>query len=335
MKLYSTIFLGLIGLAVLSLLLAGCSRVLTGDSVVDTGKYGKLMPQVVNPTNNSEKNSAENRPIENIEITGSDTMLQLVSNLAEAFKEKDSYVRISVTGGGSGTGIASLINGGIDIADSSRKIKPEELQKANDNGAAAIEIPIARDTLSVIVNPSNPIDKLTIEELSKIFLGNITNWKELGGADSVITLYGRQSTSGTYVYFMEEVVKGDYSPKMRSMEGNQAIVDAVSQDKTGIGYTGVGYVMDENRKPITSIKTLNLAKNATSEYVTPLDETKIKVYPLSRELYQYLTKTPTKDSAVYRFIAFIVSNEGQVVVEKAGFVKMSEEEKQRVAEVLQ
>ncbi len=323
------ISLGLLGLVIiLSIFITGCSKGVTGN-VISNDANNVNNAQLVTHTEQITK------PVENIEITGSDTMLQLVSNLAEAYKIQNSNVRISVTGGGSGTGIASLIGGNIDIADSSRKIKSEELQKAEDNNVNAIEIPIARDTLSVIVNPSNPVNKLTIEQLSKIFKGEITNWKELGGSDSVITLYGRQSTSGTYVYFMEEVVKADYSLKMRNMEGNQAIVDAVSQDKTAIGYTGVGYVMDENKKPLSSIKTLNIAKDSTLEYITPLDETKIKFYPLSRELYQYLANKPNKDSAIYDFLTFIVSDEGQNVVEQAGFVKISVEEKQRVIELLQ
>jgi len=306
-----------------SLLVTGCSNGTTGNVVADTQK------------SSTQSGTQKEQAMEKIEITGSDTMLQLVSSLAEAFKEKDNNVRISVTGGGSGTGIASLINGDIDIADASRKIKSTELQSARDNGAEAIEIPIARDTLSVIVHPSNKIDKLTIEEISKIFKGEITNWKELGGADSTITLYGRQSTSGTYVYFMEEVVKGDYSPKMRNMEGSQAIVDAVSQDKTGIGYTGIGYVMDENKNPITSVKTLKVAKDKNSEYVTPLDDANIDTYPISRELYQYLANKPSVDSAIYRFITFIISDEGQDVVENAGFVKISAEEREKVLAALE
>jgi phosphate transport system substrate-binding protein len=321
MKEYIKTIVGVIGIFVLILIITGCTTNVTGNVV--NKDASKQNTQQVTQT---EKLNA------NIEIIGSDTMLQVVSNLAEAFKEKENNIKISVTGGGSGTGIASLINGEIDIADSSRKIKSEELQKAKDKGQEAIEIPIARDTLSVIVNPKNPIDKLTIEQVSKIFKGEITNWKEVGGIDSQITLYGRQSTSGTYVYFMEEVVKADYSTKMRNMEGSQAIVDAVSQDKTAIGYTGIGYVITENKKPLTTIKTLNIAKDANSEYITPLDEANIKTYPISRELYQYLANKPAKDSAVYKFMIFIISDDGQNVVEKSGFVKMSEEEKQKVIE---
>lgn len=319
MKVYSLVFIGLL---FLSVIVAGCSSGPTGEVVADTA--GKTPVSVEQPVKSVEK----------IEITGSDTMLQLVSSLAEAFKEKDANVRISVTGGGSGTGIASLINGEIDIADSSRKIKAEELQKAKDKGAEAIEIPIARDTLSVIVHPSNPVKQLTIEQVSKIFKGEITNWKDVGGSDGAITLYGRQSTSGTYVYFMEEVVKGDYSPKMRNMEGSQAIVDAVSQDKTAIGYTGIGYVMDEDKNPITSVTTLKIAKDKDSAYITPLDDANIDIYPISRELYQYLANKPAEGSAVYRFITFIISEEGQDVVENAGFVKMSEEETEKVLKAL-
>jgi phosphate transport system substrate-binding protein len=269
-----------------------------------------------------------------IEITGSDTMLQLVSSLAEAFKGDHPAVRISVTGGGSGTGIASLINGDIDIADSSRKIKAEELKNAQERGAQAIEVPIARDTLSVIVHPSNPVKQLTLAQVSGIYKGEITNWQEVGGTDTPITLYGRQSTSGTYVYFMEEAVKGDYSPTMRNMEGSQAIVDAVAQDKSGIGYTGIGYVVDAQKKPLASVRTLKLAKDAASAYLTPLDEANVNTYPLSRELYQYLANKPVKGSAVESFITFIISEEGQAIVEQEGFVRISEEERSRVLSAL-
>ncbi|MGV8086605.1 MAG: PstS family phosphate ABC transporter substrate-binding protein [Candidatus Woesearchaeota archaeon] len=294
-------------LGILVLVTSGCSNV-TGDVVYES----------------KDTIIAESQ---NIEITGSDTLLQVVSSLAEAYKKENSDIKISVTGGGSGTGIASLINGDIDIADSSRKIKDSELKLAKDKGLEVIEVPIAQDTLSVIVHKNNPITKLTIEEISKIYSGEITNWKEIGGNDLQITLYGRQSTSGTYVYFMEEVVKADYSSNMRNMEGNQAIVDAVSQDKSSIGYVGVGYIADLEEKHQALFTTIMVAKDKNSEYITPLDETKIDTYPISRELFQYIAQKPKENSPIYKYLMFVLSDNGQDVVENSGFIRLNSDKR--------
>jgi len=257
--------------------------------------------------------------IEDIEIKGSDTLLQLVSNMAEAYSELDPAARISVTGGGSGGGIAALINGEIDIADASRKIKESEIKQANDNGIDIWEFIIARDMLSVIVNKDNQISKLTMGEIGKIYRGEITNWKELGGKDKEITLYGRQSTSGTYAFFMEHVLEGDYSSKMRNMEGNQAILDAVRQDKSGIGYVGIGYLVDDNGKQVSGMTIIKVAKDKNSEYIYPLDKEKLFDYTISRPLYQYFAGKPVKNSAVYNFLMFELSAQGKEIVKKSGF----------------
>jgi len=256
-----------------------------------------------------------------IEIKGSDTLLQLVSNLAEAYSNNNPSAKISVTGGGSGTGIAALINGEVDVADASRKIKDEEIKQAQERGSNPWEFIIARDMLSVIVHGDNGVDELTIEQLSRIYKGEITNWKDVGGDDKEITLYGRQSTSGTYVFFMEHVVKDDYSSKMRNMEGNQAILDAVKQDKTGIGYVGIGYLVDENGNKVSGINVVKVSDGGN--YISPLDKGKISEYPLSRPLFQYLTKRPNKGFAIYDFLIFELSSEGQNIVEKAGFVEIT------------
>jgi len=272
--------------------------------------------------------------IEDIEIKGSDTLLQLVSNSAEAYSEVNPTARISVTGGGSGGGIAALINGKIDIADASRPIKEKELKQAEERGIKPWEFIIARDMLSVTVNENNPISKLTVEQVSSIYKGEITNWKEVGGKDQKITLYGRQSTSGTYVFFMEEIVKGDYSAKMRNMEGNQAILDAVKQDQTGIGYVGIGYIVDEKGNQVSGIKIIKIAKDEDSVYVSPLEESKHSEYPLSRPLFQYLAKKPVKDSPIYNFLIFELSNEGQQIVKKSGFVPITADDMKYNEELL-
>lgn len=289
-------------------------------------------------SNNSNTNLNGNSVLagseKSVEIKGSDTLLQMVSNLAEAYSKKKPEVKISVTGGGSGTGIAALLNGEIPIANSSRPIEVEELEKAKEIGLTPLEIIVGRDTLSVIVHPDNPVKQLSIEQISKIYQGETTNWKGVGGPDKEITLYGRQSTSGTYVYFQENVVKGDYSPKMRNMEGNQAITDAVKQDKTGIGYVGVGYVIDEHGQPVFGLTILSIAKTNGEEFISPIDGSKQSEYPISRELFQYFANPPQKNSPVYDFLMFELSEEGQAIVEQTGFFHITSTDNQKNQEQL-
>ncbi|MCW7076167.1 MAG: PstS family phosphate ABC transporter substrate-binding protein [Candidatus Syntrophoarchaeum sp.] len=257
-----------------------------------------------------------------LEIKGSDTLVQLVSDMAEVYMNEHPYADISVTGGGSGTGIAALINGEVDIADSSRQIKEEEIKMASVNGIEPCEFIIARDGLSIIVNPSNPVEKLTLEEVGAIYRGEITNWKEVGGDDLKITLYGRQSTSGTYVFMRDHVVKADYSPNMLNMEGNKAVVDGVKVDRGGIGYVGIGYLTDE-------IKTIALATRDGTGYVSPLDEQAVEdgTYPLTRPLYQYTNGMPEVDSIAYSFLKFELSDEGVEIVRNAGYYPPNPEDR--------
>lgn len=269
---------------------------------------------------------------QSLEIKGSDTMLQLVSNWAEAFSRTEPATSISVTGGGSGTGIAALINGEIFVANSSREIKEEEILQARERGFEPLEFVVARDTLSVIVHKGNPLSQLSMEEVGRIFRGEITNWKEVGGNDEPITLYGRQSTSGTYVFFQEHVLKGDYALTMRNMEGSQAIVDAVAQDRTGIGYVGVGYAKTGEETGRT--KTLSIALDAQSEFISPFDKEKELQYPISRGLFQYVSDKFPKDSAAYRFLAFEISGQGQNIVLESGFVEITEPDKSKNNELL-
>jgi len=272
---------------------------------------------------------------EDLEIKGSDTLLQMVSSLAESYSEVEPSARISVTGGGSGVGIASLINGEIDIADASRKIEEDEIKQASNNGVDIWEFIIARDMLSVIVNEDNSVSELTMDEIGKIYRGEINNWEELGGEDKEITLYGRQSTSGTYIFFMEHVLEGDYSAKMRNMEGNQAILDAVKQDKSGIGYVGVGYLADENGKQISRIDVIKVAKDKSSEYISPLNKEKLPDYSISRPLYQYFANKPAKNSASYNFLIFELSAQGRDVIQKSGFDEITEIDNQHNEELLE
>ncbi|MCG7849629.1 MAG: PstS family phosphate ABC transporter substrate-binding protein, partial [ANME-2 cluster archaeon] len=235
-------------------------------------------------------------PGESLDIKGSDTLVQLVADMAQTYMENDPEADVIVTGGGSGTGIAALINGEVDIAISSRSITAREIESARKKGIEPWEFIIARDGLAVIVNPDNQLKNLTLDQIGAIYRGEITNWNQIGGADQEITLYGRQSTSGTYEFFLEHVVnwqqtrKNDYSPKMRNMEGNKAIADAVTADSSGIGYVGIGYVTEK-------IHVINVARDTSSEYISPLDEDNIEndLYPITRPLYQYTSGKPDKD----------------------------------------
>lgn len=271
-----------------------------------------------------------------ISIKGSDTMVHMVSNLAEAFTKKNPSVKISVTGGGSGTGIAALINGEIPMANASRKIKPKELEEARRRGLNLVEIIVARDALSIVVNPSNPVEKLTIDQIAKIFRGEITNWKEVGGENQPITLYGRQSTSGTYHFFRDFVVKGEYSPKMRNMEGNSQIRDAVIRDPTGIGYIGIGYLYGEKGEPLPSLKPIAVAETEAGPYVDPLDREAVirGDYPITRPLYQYLANL-RRNSLIYRFIDFELSPEGAEQIINSGFFPPNEEDREHNKRFLQ
>jgi phosphate transport system substrate-binding protein len=254
-----------------------------------------------------------------IQVKGSDSEVNLVQRLAEVFMKKNPDVNIAVTGGGSGTGIAALINKTTDIANSSRELNPKEEEAAKNAGLQPFRVIFATDGISVIVHPQNPINKLTLEQLGKIFKGEISNWKEIGGKDGKISLYGRQSNSGTYVFFREFILKADYSPHMKSMNGNAQIVEAIKKDKDGIGYVAVGYVVDPKGKVMPGIKVLNIAKDAQSEAYTPakMDNVMSGKYPISRPLNQYLNGNPT--GKLLNFIRFELSEEGQEIVRKEGF----------------
>ena len=254
-----------------------------------------------------------------IQIKGSDSEVNLVQRLAEVFMKKHPDANIAVTGGGSGTGIAALINKKTDIANSSRDLSPKEEEEAKKAGVQPFRIIFATDGISVVTHPANPISKLTLEQLGKIFKGEITNWKEVGGKDAKISLYGRQSNSGTYVFFREFVVKADYSPHMKAMNGNAQIVEAIKKDKDGIGYVAVGYVVDEKGKIMPGIKILNIATDAQSEAYSPakMENVMSKKYSITRPLNQYTNGIPS--GKLSNFIKFELSKEGQEIVRKEGF----------------
>jgi len=253
---------------------------------------------------------------EMVQIKGSDTLINLVQKLTEVYMEQNPGELFAITGGGSGTGIAALINKKCDIANASRLMKAKEVARAAEKGVQAKRVVIAMDGLSVITNGGNLVDKLTLDKIGKIFRGEITNWKDVGGTDMPITLYGRQSNSGTFVFFRDAVLKGDYSQKMRRMNGNAQIVEAVKEDISGIGYVGVGYVKGAAG---IELNVLKVAARAGADYASPLNASEVKSgkYPISRPLNQYLNGSPT--GMVKDFIAFELSEQGQEIIEQEGF----------------
>jgi phosphate transport system substrate-binding protein len=254
-----------------------------------------------------------------IQVKGSDSEVNLVQRLAEVFMQKNPGVNIAVTGGGSGTGIAALINKQTDIANSSREIQPKEEEAAKSAGVHPFRIVIATDAISIITHPSNRVSKLTLEQIGKIFKGEITNWKEVGGKDAKISLYGRQSNSGTFVFLRDFVLKGDYSPNMKAMNGNAQTVEAVKRDTEGIGYVAVGYVVSEKGEVMAGIKIIDIAKDGKSAAYTPAKmETVMSLkYPITRPLNHYTNGKPT--GGVLDFLRFETSDEGQKIVRKEGF----------------
>jgi len=247
-----------------------------------------------------------------ITVKGSDTMVILAQRWAEKYMTAHPTTTVQVTGGGSGTGIAALINGTADICNASRPIKQAEIDKLKQAyNSPGVEIKAAKDGLAVFVNSSNPVKELTIEQLKKIYTAKITNWKEVGGSDAKIILYSRENNSGTYVYFKEHVLNDeDYAASAQNMPGTASVVNAVSSDKNGIGYGGIAY--DKG------VKALGIKKDASSPAIEPTLETiNSGQYPISRYLYMYLRNQPT--GALKEYIDWILSSEGQDVVTAVGY----------------
>lgn len=248
---------------------------------------------------------------ERITIKGSDTMVILVQRWTEIYPNKKK-LEFQVTGGGSGTGIAALINGTTDICASSRPIKKEEVQQLiRKSGYRGMEIRVARDGLSVYVNSTNSIKKLTIDQIKQIFTGKITNWKSVGGPDKQIILYSRENNSGTYEFFKEHVLdKQDFSSAAQHMAGTAALINAVSKDPFSIGYGGAAYARN--------VKALAVAQSASMPYVFPEEKTILSgEYPISRFLYFYTDKRP--EGTVKKFIDWVISPAGQKVVREVGY----------------
>jgi phosphate transport system substrate-binding protein len=252
-----------------------------------------------------------------IQQKGSDTLLVLAQNWAEAYME-DKNVEIVVSGGGSGTGISALINKQIDIADASRQIKQKEIDTAGDVGVDPVEWKVALDGISIIVNKDNPMDELSYDQLRRIYNGSVVDWSEVGGEDGVIVAYGRQSTSGTYVYFNEEVLdEDDYRTDKQQLAGNAEIVEAVIQDSNGVGYVGVAYA--EARKG--ELKIVSVSKTESDPVYQPTtDNIASGKYPISRYLYVYTDGVP--EGGIADYLGFILSGEGQALANDVGYIAL-------------
>jgi phosphate transport system substrate-binding protein len=254
-----------------------------------------------------------------IENKGSDTIVNLALAWAEKYQGDHPEVRISVTGGGSGTGIAALVNGTVDLANASRQIKGEEVEEAKSNGVEPVEHTIARDAIAVIVNPENPVSQLTLKQISDIYSGKITNWQEVGGEDRPIVRLSRETNSGTHVYFLEVVLrlgskedKTLFSMDTLLLPSSEGIIAEVRQNPNAIGYDGLGYVPAD-------LKMIAIAKEEGGAYVLPsIDTVNNKTYAIARDLYMYTDGEPK--GIVKEYLDWILTDEAQLIVADLGFV---------------
>ena len=269
------------------------------------------------PTSSAE--TASDSQATYIENKGSDTIVNLALAWAERYQGAHPDVRISVTGGGSGTGIAALINKTVDLANASRQIKAEEIEEARSNGVEPLEHIIARDAIAVIVNPENPVSQLTLQQISDIYNGKIINWSEVGGEDRPIVRLSRETNSGTHVYFLETVLrlgskedKTLFSTNTLLLPSSEGIIAEVRQNPNAIGYDGLGYVPKD-------LKMIAIAKEAGGAYVLPSIATvNDKTYAIARDLYMYTNGEAT--GIVKEYLDWILSPEAQEIVVELGFV---------------
>jgi phosphate transport system substrate-binding protein len=252
------------------------------------------------------------RASRSVTMKGSDTMVILGQRWAEVYMQTHPGKTVQVTGGGSGTGIAALINGTTMIAQSSRPMKDTEKAKVEAQSRKAVEEhAVARDGVTVYVNKANPVETLTRDQIRSIYTGAITEWSEVGGPAGKIVVYGRESSSGTYVFFKEHVLGGaDFAPQTQTLPGTSAVADAVTKDPAGIGYGGFAYGK--------GIKHLKVAPDAGSPGVAPSEETvRDGSYSLSRDLYWYFVASPPPE--VTDLLNWVLSDSGQAVVRDVGY----------------
>jgi phosphate transport system substrate-binding protein len=249
----------------------------------------------------------------NITVKGSDTLVILAQKWAEVYMSQHPSVKIQVTGGGSGTGFAALLNQTTDIADASRKIKPAEKSACiKAFNAVPVEYKVALDGLSVYVDNDNPVKELSLEQLEGIFTGRTTNWKDIGGHDAPITVYSRENSSGSYEFFKEHVLKGkDFAASAQTMPGTAALLQAIAKDPHGIGYGGAAYG--------GGARSLAIKPDAASKAIEPNEETVVNgTYPIWRYLYNYVNPALDKDD-IAAYLKWIRSDDGQKIVKEIGY----------------
>ncbi|HUW60998.1 MAG TPA: phosphate ABC transporter substrate-binding protein [Candidatus Bathyarchaeia archaeon] len=254
-----------------------------------------------------------------VTIKGSDTMVHLLTRWAEDYMDAQPAADIAVTGGGSGTGIAALLNGNTDVCAASRDMTEEEKQLARQKNMAIKEYAVARDGIAVIVNPANPLSDLTLQQIKDIYTGAVTNWSQVGGGTGGILLLSRESSSGTYVFFQEHVLqKSDFTPGARLMPATSTIIQAVAGDKLAIGYAGLGYAREATAK----VKVLGVKADAASAAVMPTEETvRSGAYSISRPLYFYVSEPVAQSTQA--FIDFCLGQQGQKTVQETGYVPVN------------
>ncbi len=263
----------------------------------------------------------DNKPVlsGNIVITGSDTLLQLSTRFAEEFMNANPDVQITVNGGGSGVGITAIIDGTTDLANSSRDVKPEEMEKAKEKGKTLDPVAVAYDGISIVVNPANPINEITMDQLAKIYTGEFKSWKDLGGEDQPIVVLSRENTSGTYAFMQEHVMKKkDYRKDAQFLPATSAIIQTAASDKWSIGYVGLGYAKQAG----SQIKILNVKKDDASPAITPSEDTiHSKEYPISRALYT-IRSSDKSSEAIQAFFDFMTGTQGQAIVKEMDFITL-------------
>ena len=245
-------------------------------------------------------------------IKGSDTVLPAAQQTAERFMNQHPDTRVTVTGGGTGVGISALLDNTTDIAMASRPIKFSEKMKIKSAGEDVAEIVVAYDALAVVAHPSNPVKQLTRQQLEDIFRGKITNWKQVGGDDRKIVVYSRETSSGTYEFFKESVLKNkNYMASSLSMPATGAIIQSVSQTKGAIGYVGLAYVSPR-------VKTLSVSYDGKHYAAPTVENATNKTYPIVRPLYYYYNVK--KKAEIDPLIQYILSPDGQDIIKKSGYI---------------
>jgi phosphate transport system substrate-binding protein len=252
-----------------------------------------------------------------VTIKGSDTLVRLGQRWAEEYMKQHPDVVIQVSGGGSGTGIAALLNGATDICEASRDMKEKEYKLAEQKGITPHRISVALDGIAVFLHQDNPVKELSFGQLKGIYTGAVTNWKEVGGVDSRIVLYGRENNSGTYAFFKKQVLQGeDYFEYTQTLPGTAAVVNAVSKDKHGIGYGGIAWAK--------GVKFAAVRRSDDDKAITPSSESVSNgSYPISRDLYWFFNGQPKGD--LKKLVNWALSKEGQKVAQDMDYIPLPAE----------